>query len=123
MPIGMPIRSIHRNRRPMSRTRLLVPRTALASDARRKKPAHSPSRLDTTYQVGGSVRWVMAVSEPRWPLTAAIAVMNRAARTWPARKPRAAKSTHTHADPRVEGDPPGANLRVGDTPGRRGGGG
>ena len=45
------------------RTKLLVPRTPLASQAAPKKPAHSPNSVDTMYQVGGSLSLVMAVSE------------------------------------------------------------
>ncbi len=60
-PMGMPSRSLHRNRRPRSRTKLLVPRTPVASQADPKKPAHRPSRVETMYQVGGSLSLAMAL--------------------------------------------------------------
>ncbi len=55
-----------------------------ASTAAPKNPAHSPNRVDTTYQVGGSLSRAMAAREPSFPVTAALTATKTAARIWPA---------------------------------------
>ena len=51
-----------------------------ASQPAPKKPAHSPSRVDTMYQVGGSLSLVMAVRSWRFPVAAAPTEMATTAR-------------------------------------------
>ena len=113
--MGMPARSDQRKRRPRSATRLLVPRTPLASQADPKKPAHSPSSVDTMYQVGGSLSLVMALSEASLPSMAAATATKTAARIWPPRKPRAAKRSHIQADDRESGAAPAASWSPSET--------
>src|ERR1700736_677756 len=117
-PIGIPIRSVHRNRRPRSRTKLVVPLTPVASQPAPKKPTHRPRRVETTYQVGGSLSRAMVTRELALPSMAAVIATNTAATTWPPTKPMAAKSNHIHADPVLLGAPPAASWRPRDKPER-----
>ena len=59
-PMGMPIRSMSRKRRPRSRTKFLVPCVRLASQGAPMRPTHSPSKVDTTYHSGGTASVEMA---------------------------------------------------------------
>ena len=79
--MGMPTRSRPTEAQAeVGRRGCLVPRTRLASQADPKKPAHSPSSVDTMYQVGGSLSLVMALSEASLPSMAAAMATKTAAR-------------------------------------------
>ena len=87
-PIGIPIRSIHRNRRPRSAQKCLDPRSRLASTAAARNPPHSPNSVEMTNQVGGSASLDNAPSEWACPARAAAAPTVTAASNWPPRNPR-----------------------------------
>ncbi len=109
--MGTPTRSIHRNRRPRSRTTLPVPRTELASHAAPANPPQRPHNVETMYQVGGSFSVAMVESEWRSPLSAAATTASSAARTCPPRKPRPANTSHIQAAGRESGAAPAASWR------------
>ena len=62
------------------------------------------------YQVGGSLKRVIALRSERFPLTAALIATTIAARTCPARKPSPANSSHIHAAGRSTGAAPAASC-------------
>ena len=86
-----------------------MPLTPVANQAAPKNPAHSPARVEMMYQLGGSLRWEMAVRELVLPSTAAVMETTMTATIWPPTNPRAANSSHIQAALRSMGAAPAAN--------------